>query len=176
MQEVKAILRGADELIGSGGRTLLVKVLRGSRDKKVVELKLDESPVYGYFHDLSNEEVLAKIDWLIRNHFLRYEYDGRLPLLVYTEQGWEIERVTYADGLFKTITEALGRRESDFDMTFLKDKNREVVLLLLNMLKERGDARYIPLLESWEKVEHKKVRHRLRGIISALRDRQANST
>lgn len=65
MQEVEAILRGADELVASGGRTLLVKVLRGSRDKKVLELKLDESPVYGCFRDLSNEEVLAKIDWLI---------------------------------------------------------------------------------------------------------------
>jgi hypothetical protein len=29
--DLKAILRGADELIGSGGRSLLVKILKGSR-------------------------------------------------------------------------------------------------------------------------------------------------
>jgi superfamily II DNA helicase RecQ len=173
MREVEAILRGADELVASGGRTLLVKVLRGSRDKKLLELKLDKSPVYGCFRDLSNEEVLAKIDWLISHRFLRYEYDGRLPVLVYTEKGWEIERVTYANELFKKITEAVKSKDSDFDMSLLKDKNREVILLLLDILELSGDARYIPLLESWEKLDYKKVRQGVRRVISALRDRKA---
>ena len=152
---------------------LLVKVLRGSRDKKVLELKLDESPVYGYFRDLSNEEVLAKIDWLIRHEFLRYEYDGRLPVLVYAEKGWRIERVTYANGLFKTITEAVKSGDSDFDMGFLKNKNREVIFLLLEMLEVSGDARCIPLLESWERLDYKKVRQSIRRVISTLRARKA---
>ena len=176
MQDVEAILRGADELIGSGGRTLLVKVLRGSRDKKVLKLKLDESPVYGYFRDLSNEEMLAKIDWLISHQLLRYEYDGRLPVLVYTEKGWEIERVTYANELFKKITDAVRRKDSDFDMSLLKDKNREVIFLLLDILELSGDAQYIPLLESWEKLDYKKVRQGVRRVLSALRDRKAIPT
>lgn len=29
-----AILRAADEIIGQGGRTILAKILKGSRDKK----------------------------------------------------------------------------------------------------------------------------------------------
>ena len=176
MPDVEAILRGADELIASGGRTLLVKVLRGSRDKSVLKWKLDKSPVYGYFRGLSNEEVLAKIDWLISHHLLRYEYDGRLPLLVYTETGWEIERVTYANELFTKIAEAVKREDSDFDMSFLKDKNREVITLLLHILELSGDARYIPLLKSWEKLDYKKVRQGIRRVISGLRDRKTIPT
>lgn len=44
--EKLAILRAADELIGAGGRSLLAKILKGSREKKVLELELDKTPVY----------------------------------------------------------------------------------------------------------------------------------
>lgn len=60
--ELKAILRGADEIIGRGGRTLLTGMLRGSANKKVRESGLDQSPVYGYFHNLSDDDTLARID------------------------------------------------------------------------------------------------------------------
>ena len=36
-EEIKAILRAADELIASGGRNMLAKILKGSKDKKVLE-------------------------------------------------------------------------------------------------------------------------------------------
>ncbi|WP_050900463.1 hypothetical protein [Paenibacillus elgii] len=35
-EEIRAVLRAADEIIGQGGRTLLAKILKGSRDKKSV--------------------------------------------------------------------------------------------------------------------------------------------
>ncbi len=41
--EIAVILRGADDLIMQGGRTLLAKVLKGSRDKRVLELELDRA-------------------------------------------------------------------------------------------------------------------------------------
>lgn len=46
-EEIKAILRGADELIMSGGRNLLAKILKGSKEKKILERQLDDCPVYG---------------------------------------------------------------------------------------------------------------------------------
>ncbi|UOQ49826.1 hypothetical protein MUN88_07060 [Gracilibacillus caseinilyticus] len=49
VEEIKVILRAADELIGQGGGTLLAKILKGSREKRVLELELDKCPVYGYF-------------------------------------------------------------------------------------------------------------------------------
>lgn len=48
-EEIRAILRAADELIMQGGRTLLAKILKGSREKKVLALELDKCPVYGFF-------------------------------------------------------------------------------------------------------------------------------
>ncbi|GFP24523.1 hypothetical protein HKBW3S09_01990, partial [Candidatus Hakubella thermalkaliphila] len=62
--EIRAILRGADDLILRGGRTLLAKVLKGSCAKEVLDLALDKSPVYGFYRDLSPEEILARIDWV----------------------------------------------------------------------------------------------------------------
>ena len=44
--ELKVILRAADPLIMAGGRTLLSRVLKGSRERKVLELKLDLCPSY----------------------------------------------------------------------------------------------------------------------------------
>ena len=40
-EEIRKILRAADELISTGGRNLLVKILKGSKDKKVLEYELD---------------------------------------------------------------------------------------------------------------------------------------
>jgi hypothetical protein len=43
LEEIKAILRGADDLIMSGGRTLLTQLLKGSHTKKLLELGLDQN-------------------------------------------------------------------------------------------------------------------------------------
>ena len=47
--EIKAILRAADELIATGDRTILAKILKGSRDKKLLEYGLDQCPAYGFY-------------------------------------------------------------------------------------------------------------------------------
>ena len=61
-EEISTILRGADELIMNGGRTLLARILKGSREKKILELELDLSPAYGAFRDLTIEDITACID------------------------------------------------------------------------------------------------------------------
>ena len=43
VQEIKMILRGADNLIMRGGRTLLSKMLKGSKEKKLLQLGLDQN-------------------------------------------------------------------------------------------------------------------------------------
>ena len=47
--EIKMILRAADELISVGGRNMLVKILKGSNDKKLLEHNLNECPAYGFY-------------------------------------------------------------------------------------------------------------------------------
>jgi len=105
--EIKAILHGADPIIMSGGRTLLAKILKGSRESKILELNLDRCPVYGYFNDLSIKAITTKIDWLILNEYLGIQYDYRLPLLVYTHKGWEIEMDTDSDKLLHEFDEMI---------------------------------------------------------------------
>lgn len=45
-EEIDAILRAADDIIACGGRTLLAKILKGSKDKKLLQLKFDQNPGY----------------------------------------------------------------------------------------------------------------------------------
>src|ERR1700687_5981306 len=122
LEEIQAILRGADDLIMRGGRNLLMKVLKGSRAKDVLAKSLDESPVHGYFKHLSSDEILKRIDWVILNGYLAIEHDYRLPLLVFTYRGWPIAREVYADELLRKMDEALARRAL-FDVNQLKDRN-----------------------------------------------------
>ncbi|WP_261176917.1 RQC-minor-1 family DNA-binding protein [Anaerobacillus sp. CMMVII] len=81
-EEIKVILRAADEIIARGGRTLLAKILKGSREKKVLELGLDSCPVYGYFKSEKLEEIIQKIDWMVDYDFLDIEYHGKLPMII----------------------------------------------------------------------------------------------
>jgi len=166
--EITAILRGADDLIMRGGRSLLMKVLKGSRAQEVLKVGLEQSPVYGCFHHLSPEETLARIDWVIQRGYLAIEYDGRLPLLVYTEAGWEIERDTYADELLRGFDRMLAAGPGPFDMSYLKDRSRDLILLLLEKVEATGDRKYIPVLKAWEQTDYKKVQARIRQAIHHL--------
>ena len=171
--QIKMILRGADDLIASGGRTLLCRILKGSKEKKVLELNLDQSPAYGYFKHLSNEGIMGKIDWLIKNNYLHYEYSGRLPVLVYSAVGWEIEKETYAEELWNRFNVLVESGETKYDFSDLKDRDRAMIFLLLEKIRIGGDARYIPLLHSWEKVDYKKVQERIYSVIKSLQERTA---
>ena len=100
-EDIRMILRGADELISTGGRCMLAKILKGSKDKKIFEYKLNECPAYGYYHDMKLADIMHYIDWMIDENYLQIKYDGRLPLLVFSDQGWEIEKETYAQELYQ---------------------------------------------------------------------------
>ena len=106
-EEIKVILRAADELIATGGRSMLAKILKGSKDKKVLEHGLDQCPVYGYYRELTLQEITNRIDWMIKKGYLEIEYTDRLPMLVFSEIGWKIERETYAEELLQKFERLL---------------------------------------------------------------------
>ena len=62
MEDIRMILRGADELTSTGGRSMLAKILKGSRDKKILEYKLNECPAYGYYHDMKLDDIATAED------------------------------------------------------------------------------------------------------------------
>jgi hypothetical protein len=167
IEEIRAILRAADDLIRRGGRSLLVKILKGSRARDVIDKGFDRNPVHGYYKEHSPEDVLARVDWLIHHNYLAIEYDFRLPLLVYGEKGWEIEKETYAEELFQKLR-TLTTAAALIDMSFLKDRNRGMILRLLEKIEGSADLAFIPLLEAWAQVDYQKVQQRIRAVIRTL--------
>ena len=166
--EIRVILRAADDIFASGGRTLLAKILKGSKDKKVLELGLDQNPSYGYFNALKIDEIMAKIDWMIHHGFLQIQYSGRLPMIVFTERGWTIEREQYADELLQEWDRWVANGVAPISMEYLKDRNRGMILLFLEKIKNTGNKQYIPFLKKWEKIDYKKVRQVIRKVIQHL--------
>jgi hypothetical protein len=75
-------------------------------------------------------------------------------LLVYTPAGWEIERDTYADELLQGFDALLASSTEAFDMTYLKDRARDMILLLLDKVEATANRKYIPLLEAWAAVDY----------------------
>lgn len=166
-EDIKAILRAADELIATGGRSMLAKILKGSKDKKILEHGLDRCLVYGYYRELTLQEITNRIDWMIKKGFLEIEYRDRLPMLVFSEIGWEIERKTYAEELLQKLMRLLEDKDYCF-VQELKDRNRGMILLLIEKIRLTGNARFIPLLKVWKEVEYKKVQAEIQSVIDYL--------
>ncbi|MCD8501609.1 MAG: zinc-ribbon domain-containing protein [Bacillaceae bacterium] len=56
------------------------------------------------------------------------------------------------------------------DMSYLKDRNREMIILFLEKVKETRDKRYISYLTEWAKVDYKKVKIKIYEVIKALEE------
>ncbi len=75
---------------------------------------------------------------------------------------------TYSDELLQKFDEMLNSGTTDFDMSYLKDRNREMILMLLDKVAATGDAKYIPILEAWKRIDYKKVRQLINRVMSNL--------
>ena len=167
-EEIRAILRAADELIATGGRNMLVKILKGSKDKKVLDYGLQDCPAYGFYNELTMEKISYRVDWMIQKDYLRIDYNGRLPMLIFSEKGWEIERETFAEELFQRFCQDVEGKKAIvvFEM---KDVNRPVVFEVLEKIRSTGDVDFIPLLEAWKAMEVHKVSERIGDVIKTLK-------
>jgi len=166
--DILVILRAADDIIAQAGRSMLAKILKGSRDKKVLEHGLDRCPSYGYFRNLTLNEISDRIDWMIEHDFLEIEMSGKLPMIVFTERGWTIERAQHAGELLREWDWWLAEGRSEIDPSYLKDRNRGMMLLFLNLIRWSGDLRYVPYLRQWERIEYKNVQAAIRQTIRDL--------
>ncbi len=128
---------------------------------------MDQCPAYGYYRDLTLQEITNRIDWMIKKGYLEIEYDYRLPMLVFSEKGWEIERETYAEELLQKLRNLLGEKDYSF-VQELKNKNRGMILLLIEKIRQTGNARFIPLLKAWKEFEYKKVQAEIQRVIDYL--------
>lgn len=167
--EIVAILRAADELINTGGRSMLAKVLKGSKDKKVLEYNLNKCPVYGFYSQLTIAEITNRIDFMIIKGYLRIEYNRTLPMLVFSDKGWEIEKQTYTQEWFDRLTDMIRNKEVDLQIfQELLKVNRQVVFDVLELIRSTKNMEYCPVLLLWKQVEVRKVRERIQNVISSL--------
>ena len=162
-EDIRMILRGADELISTGGRSMLAKILKGSKDKTIFKYKLNECPAYGYYQDMKLDDISKCIDWMIKKDYLRIEYDYRLPLLVFSEKGWQIEKETFAQELYQRM--CLDVEEKKARVIFeMKEVNRQVVMCVLDQIEKDGTKEFLPYLEAWKMLEVKKVAARIAEV------------
>ena len=162
-EDIRMILRGADELISTGGRSMLAKILKGSKDKTIFKYKLNECPAYGYYQDMKLDDISKCIDWMIKEDYLRIEYDYRLPLLVFSEKGWQIEKETFAQELYQRM--CLDVEEKKARVIFeMKEVNRHVVMCVLDKIEKDGTKEFLPYLEAWKMLEVKKVAARIAEV------------
>ena len=127
---------------------------------------MDQNPVYGYYKELTLAEITARIDRAIADGYLKIEYNHRLPVLVYTEKGWEIEKETYAEELLEKLKALL----NGMDYTFvkqLKDRDREMILLLLEKIKQPATAASSPCCTPGPLLSIKKCARRYTRLSTA---------
>ena len=169
-EDIRMILRGADELISTGVRSRLAKILKGSKDKRIFEYKLNECPAYGYYQDMKLDDISKCIDWMIKKDYLRIEYDYRLPLLVFSEKGWQIEKETFAQELYRRM--CLDVEEKKARVIFeMKEVNRQVVMCVLDKIEKEGTEEFLPYLEAWKMLEVKKVAARIAEVENKISKR-----
>jgi superfamily II DNA helicase RecQ len=169
-EEILAILGAADHLIGMAGRSMLAKILKGSRDKKLLALELQAATQYGFYRHLTLEQITLRIDWMIANEFLVIDYKGDMPILVFTDKGWIVQRDQAAGMLLKEWICWLeeDKPAGSADMSYLKDRNRGMILLFLEKTANSRDKRLIPYLQRWQELEYQKVRKAIGEVIHYL--------
>ncbi|MCC5910800.1 MAG: hypothetical protein JJT76_10225 [Clostridiaceae bacterium] len=86
---------------------------------------------------------------------------------MYTQKGWEIEKDIYSEELLEKINKVCFTKDYNFVLE-LKDKNREVILLLLDKIEASGRKQYIPVLKAWKEIDYKKVTKRIDGVLRSL--------
>ena len=169
-EDIRMILRGADELISTGGRSMLAKILKGSKDKRIFEYKLNECPAYGYYQDMKLDDISKCIDWMIKKDYLRIEYDYRLPLLVFSEKGWQLEKETFAQELYRRMCLDVEEKKARFIFE-MKEVNRQVVMCVLDKIEKEGTEEFLPYLEAWKMLEVKKVAARISEVENKISKR-----
>ncbi len=167
--EIRAIVTAADDMVYSGGRNLLAKVLKGSRERIVVERDLDKNPAYGAFKNDPLDLVLRRVDWMVERGYLAIQYDHRLPLLAYGTLGLPLAIDIRADRQMEEIRKEIAHGK--IDPTPMTDPhwNRQTQLLMIERMGASGDPIFLPYLEAWLATAFTKLRTPIQNAIDKLR-------
>ena len=56
----------------------------------------------------------------------------------------------------------------NFNMNYLKDRNRGMIFMLLDKIKATNNKKYIPILKAWKEIDYNKVKQKINGIIKSF--------
>ncbi|SFD42086.1 DNA helicase RecQ [Clostridium uliginosum] len=106
------------------GTTMLIDVLRGSKNKKVIQFSFDELSTYGIMKDYSSLELKNFINTLVSHRYISL-VTGTYPVLGLNEKSMKVlkseEKVTFKE--FKVEKKA---REDNELFTILKEIRKEI--------------------------------------------------
>ena len=95
---LSAVIRVENKFNSGLGITLIVRMLHGSRDQRVLQYGLDEFSTYGIMHDIDRMKIREYIDFLITKGYL-FLTDGEYPVLRATQDAnrvlFQKEKVIY---------------------------------------------------------------------------------
>lgn len=94
------------------GISILISVLRGGNNKKIVKHQLDKVPEYGMYADMNRDDMRAIVQWMIDNHYI-LKTKGRYPVLHSTYNGNHFE-------------ECMTKKQIKDLKKYLEDPNREI--------------------------------------------------
>ncbi|XEC96473.1 DNA helicase RecQ [Paenibacillus tarimensis] len=81
--EAQKALSCVGRMKGRFGITMVAKVLKGSREKRIIEFGLDRLTTYGLFRDWNEKEITDLLYWLVAEGYLRIS-DGAYPTVSLT--------------------------------------------------------------------------------------------
>ncbi|WP_419872134.1 DNA helicase RecQ [Candidatus Pristimantibacillus sp. PTI5] len=82
-EEAKMALSCVGRMKGRFGVTMAAKVLKGSRDKRLLEFGLDRLSTYGLMRHLPEKEIADWLYWLVSEGYLKLS-DGQYPVVSLT--------------------------------------------------------------------------------------------
>ena len=116
------------------GSTMLIDVLRGSKNKKVLDLNFQDLSTYGIMKDYSGDNLKTFINTLISHGYIS-QVEGTYPVLALNNKSMEVLRGQH-QVLFKEVKVEEKKTVSNELFDLLKE-------LRFNMAKEAGIPPYI---------------------------------
>lgn len=85
-QMILSCIKRMDERFGAG---MIAKVLKGSKNKKLLDFGLNRLPTYGLMSKYTEKELTERIHYLAAQQLLKVE-EGQFPILKLNEQSLEV--------------------------------------------------------------------------------------
>ncbi|MGM8214821.1 DNA helicase RecQ [Bacillaceae bacterium W0354] len=118
-REVQMILSCCKRMGERFGTTLIAQVLKGSRQKRILELGFDKLSTYGLLKSLKEKEIVEMINYLLTDDYLKLS-GGQYPTVQLTAKSVSVLKGEETVWMKKDITPQTTAREEKADETLFE--------------------------------------------------------